>query len=187
MKHAILPSIAVTLALAGCASNPLPSLTTGSLFGSKPDAQAAVTPAPAPVRNDPTARALQVSRVAAKAQRCGFNFDAARLKVNFMAAEGAQAGTDVAELAKLDKVYGATFAGTIKAIGADEGYCSDARTTHVKADLARHLAGDYAPGQPFKDPNAEDEGGLFSGSGGLLDGNGSTASYKGPTMPTDNR
>jgi hypothetical protein len=176
---------ALCLIMAGCANAPLPSLTTGSLFGSKPDAQAA---AAAPVvKNDSTARALQVSRVAAKAQRCGFNVDGAKLKGNFMASEGAQGGADVAELAKLDKIYSATFGGTLKAASADEDYCSASRTAHVKADLARHLAGDYTAGPSYKDPNADDDGGMFSGSGGLFDGSGSASSYKAPTLPTDNR
>ena len=175
------------LAMAGCAASPLPSLTTGSLFGSKPDAQAATPAAAAVVRNDPTSRALQVGRVAAKAQRCGFYFDAGKLKSNFMAAEGALGGTDVTELAKLDKVYGASFAGTLKASTADEGYCSTARTAHIKADLTRHLASDYSPGTAFKDPDAEDDGGLFAGSGGLFDGSSSASNYKAPTLPTDNR
>lgn len=177
----------IAILLAGCSNAPLPSLTTGSLFGSKPDAQAAATPAAAPVvRNDPTARTLQVSRLAAKAQRCGFNFDPAKLKGNFMAAEGTQGGVDVAELGKLDKVYSGSFNGTFKAVSADEGYCSQGRTAHIKGDLMRHLAGDYAPGTPFKDPNAEDDGGLFAGSGGLFDPNGSAATYKSPTVPTNN-
>lgn len=187
MKRAtILSGMACVLLLAGCANAPLPSLTTGSLFGSKPDAAAAATPAAAPVvRNDPTTRTLQVSRVAAKAQRCGFNFDPARLKGSFLAAEGAQGGIDVTELAKLDKVYTSSFSGTTKAVSADEGYCSAARNAHVKADLARHLKGDYAPGEAFKDPNADDDGGLFSGSGGIFDGSGS-GTYKSPTLPTNN-
>ena len=188
MKSALLLGSLAALMLAGCSNAPLPSLTTGSLFGSKPDAQAAVVPAAAPVvRNDPTTRALQVSRVAAKAQRCGFYFDAARLKGNFMAAEGTTGGVDVAELAKLDKIYGATFAGTLKASSADEGYCSTARTAHIKGDLNRHLAGDFAPGSAFKDPDAEDDGGLFSGSGGLFDGSSSASTYNGSKLPTDNR
>jgi hypothetical protein len=172
--------------LAGCANAPLPSLTTGSLFGSKPDATAvATTPAPPVIRNDPTARALYVSRVAAKAQRCGFNFDADKLKSRFLAAEGAAAGTDVAELAKLDKIYAVSLSGTTKAVRADEAYCTDARTAHMKADLARHLAGDFAPGEPLKVAE-EDDGGLFAGSGGLFDST-SNGTYKSPTLPTDNR
>jgi hypothetical protein len=176
------------MALAACANAPLPSLTTGSLFGSKPDAEAAKAAPAAPpvVRNDPTNRALQVSRVAAKAQRCGFNLDTAKLKANFLAAEGSQGGVDVGELAKLDKIYTGSFNGTMKAASADEAYCSTARNAHVKADLARHLTGDYAPGLPFKDPDAEDDGGLFAGSGGLFDNSGSATPYKSPTMSTNN-
>ena len=186
MKYSCI-ALTLALALSGCANAQLPSLTTGSLFGSKPDAAAAAaTATPPTVRNDPLSRALQVSKVAAKSQRCGYNFDAAKLKSNFMAFEGAQGGADVAELAKLDKAYGAAFGGTMKAVTADEAYCSAARTAHVKADLARHLAGDYSPGVAFKDPNAEDDGGLFSGSGGLFSGS-ADATYKQPTLPTDNR
>lgn len=171
-----LSAAVAALALAGCSSSPLPSLSTGSLFGSKPDAQAAA-PAKPVVKNDPTARTLQVSRIAARAQRCGFNFDSAKLKGSFLAAEGAQGGTDVTELAKLDKVYTGTFNGTLKAVTADEAYCSDARTKFIKAELARHLGGDYAPGEAFNDPNAADDGGIFSGSGGLFDPN-----FDGKTM-----
>lgn len=178
-------ALMVCLALAGCSNSPLPSLSTGSLFGSKPDAQAAAATAKPAVRNDPMMRTLQVSRTAAKAQRCGFNFDAAKLKGGLMASEGSQAGADVAELAKLDKVYNGSFNGTMKAVGADEGYCSQARTKHIKEELARHLAGDFAPGEAFKDPNAEEDGGLFSGSGGLLDPN-SEGAYKSTTLPTNN-
>ena len=181
----MLASLTMIMALGACSNAPLPSLTTGSLFGSKPDAQAAAaTPAvpAAPVlRNDPTMRTLQVSRTAAKAQRCGFNFDAVKLKGNLMASEGSQGGVDVAELAKLDKVYNGSFNGTMKASLADEGYCSEARTKHIKVELARHLAGDFAPGEAFKDPNADDDGGLFSGTGGLLDPKGTGAAFKQPS------
>lgn len=170
-------SLALCLALAGCSNAPLPSLTTGSLFGSKPDAQAAAATHAAP-RNDPMMRTLQVSRTAAKAQRCGFNFDAAKLKGGLMASEGTQGGVDVAELAKLDKVYTGSFNGTMKATTADEGYCTEARAKHIKAELARHLAGDYAPGTAFKDPNADDDGGLFSGSGGLFDPKSDGTTFK---------
>lgn len=172
-------SLALCLAVTGCSNSPLPSLTTGSLFGSKPDAQAAAAAPAAPViRNDPMMRTLQVSRTAAKAQRCGFNFDAAKLKGGLMASEGTQGGVDVAELAKLDKVYNGSFNGTIKAASADEGYCSQGRTKHIKAELARHLAGDYVPGEAFKDPNADDDGGLFSGSGGLFDTKSDGSTFK---------
>jgi len=183
-KSNVCAIVAATLAaaLSGCSSNPLPSLTTGSLFGSKPDAAAAAAAAkPAEVKNDPTTRTLQVARIAARAQRCGFNFDPARLKSNFMASEGAQPGADVAELGKLDSFYNSAFNGTLKAVTKDEDYCSQARTQHIKAELARHLAGDFTPGAPFKDPNAADSGlfdGWFSGKG--------NSDYKTPGLPTNN-
>lgn len=174
------------LVMAGCANSPLPSLTTGSLFGSKPDAQAAAVTAAPQIRNDPMNRTLQVSRTAAKAQRCGFHFDAARLKGTFMASEGGQAGTDVAELSKLDKVYTGSFNGTMRAATADDAYCSEARTKFIKNELGRHLAGDYVPGKAFEDPNASDDGGVFAGSGGLLDPNADTSTFKSPTFSTNN-
>lgn len=171
----------LVLGLSGCSNAPLPSLSTGSLFGSKPDAVAAAAK-PEP-KNDPTTRTLQVSRIAARAQRCGFNFDAAKLKGNFMAAEGAQPGSDVAQLGKLDSVYNSSFAGTLKAITKEGDYCSDARTTHIKAELARHLAGDYTPGTAFKDPNAGDSGGILDN---MFGNNGGESGYKSPTLPTNN-
>ena len=170
----------LVLALAGCSNAPLPSLSTGSLMG-KPDAVAAAVKPEA--KNDPTTRTLQVSRIAARAQRCGFNFDAAKLKGNFMAAEGAQPGSDVAQLGKLDSVYNSSFAGTLKAITKEGDYCSDARTAHIKSELARHLAGDYAPGTAFKDPNAADNGGILDN---MFGNNGGDSNYKSPSLPTNN-
>jgi hypothetical protein len=152
-------------ALAGCANAPLPNLSTGSLFGGG-DAKAAA-PQPPQIRNDPVARTLQVARVSARAERCGFHFDAARLKANFIAAEGAQPGADVAALGKLDQTYTVTTTATAKVIAGDEGYCSEARTAHIKGDLTRHLAGDYTPGKAF----VKEDDSLFSfGGGGILGG-----------------
>lgn len=176
----IIGALSATLLLAGCASDPLPSLTTGSLFGAKPDAAAAAKAVE--VKNDPTTRTLQVARIAARAQRCGFNFDPQRLKANFMASEGAQPGADVAELGKLDQVYNSAFNGTLKAVTKDADYCSDVRTAHIKGELGRHLAGDFTPGTPFKDPNEKADTGLFSG--GLF--GGGNGEYKSPTLPTNN-
>ncbi len=154
-----------TLMLAGCAESSVPSLTTGSLFG------ATQTPVAAPkkpeLRNDPLARTLQVSRVAARAQRCGYNFDPARLKTSFMSYEGAQGGADAATLAKLDQNYTVTYNATLKVISGDEGYCSEARNAHIKGDLTRHLAGDFAPSLSFAQAESD---GIFSFGGGLFGG-----------------
>lgn len=154
--------------LAGCAESSLPNLTTGSLFGSKPDAQAAAAPKKPELRNDPLARTLQVSRVAARAKRCGFNFDPDKLKANFIASEGGQPGADAATLAKLDQNYTVTYNATLKVISGEEGYCSEGRNAHVRADLARHLAGDFAPSQAYV--QAEEPGLFTFGGGGLFGG-----------------
>ena len=174
----IIGTAAAALLMAGCASDPLPSLTTGSLFGAKPDAAAAAKAAE--IKNDPLTRTLQVARIAARAQRCGFNFDPQRLKANLMASEGAQPGADTAELGKLDQVYTSAFNGTLRAVTKDEDYCSDSRNAHIKSELARHLAGDFTPGTQFKDPNEKAAGGLFEGWGS---GGGN---YKAPSLPTNN-
>lgn len=168
-KHPHRPALAagIALLLAGCAEASLPSLTTGSLFGSKPDTQAAAAAQKPVLRNDPLARTLQVSRVAARAQRCGFHFDAAKLKNSFLASEGAQPGADAATLGKLDQSYTVTFNATLKVILAEDAYCSEARLAHIKGDLTRHLSGDYAPSVGFE--KAEDDG-LFSFGGGLFGG-----------------
>lgn len=144
----------VAATLAGCGSS---ALTTGSLFGgeSKPKA------APAP-RNDPTARAFQVGAVTARAQKCGFNFDPARLKTNFLAAE-VQQGTSADELSKADRLFTVTQNTVAKAIAGDEDYCSDERIAYIRGDLTRHLAGDFTPGRPRD--FSKDDVGLFSFGG----------------------
>lgn len=159
--------IGVGAFLSGCAETSLPSLTTGSLFGGT-QAQPQAAPSKPELRNDPLARTLQVSRVAARAQRCGFNFDAPKLKSNFMASEGAQPGADAASLAKLDQNYTVTYSATLKVISGEEGYCSDGRNAHIKGDLMRHLAGDYAPSRAFA--LAEDPSVFSFGGGGLFGG-----------------
>jgi len=158
--------VCVAAGLSGCAETSLPSLTTGSLFGGT-QAQPQAAPTKPELRNDPLARPLQVSRVAARAQRCGFNFDAPKLKSNFMTSEGAQPGADAASLAKLDQNYSVTYSATLKVISGEEGYCSDGRNAHIKADLTRHLAGDYAPSRALA--LAEDPS-VFSFGGGLFGG-----------------
>lgn len=177
----IIGAVSAVLMLGGCASDPLPSLTTGSLFGAKPDAAAAAAKAAEP-KNDPMSRTLQVARIAARAQRCGFNFDPQRLKSNFMASEGAQPGADAAELGKLDHIYDSAFNGTLKATSKTEDYCTELRSAHIKAELGRHLAGDFTPGKAFKDPNDKGDEGLFSG----WFGSGGNSNYKGTTLPTNN-
>ena len=136
------------LALAGCSGSS--GLTTGSLLGENKPA--------APV-NDGPARAFQVGTVSARAIKCGFNFDPGKLKVNYLTYERQQPVTQ--DVTKLERMYDVSFNAVAKAVAAEGEYCSDAKTKTIKADLSRHLAGDYTPSTP---PPQQDEG-LFSGWG----------------------
>jgi hypothetical protein len=141
--------------LGGCGAS-LPSLTTGTLFGggSKADAKPAI-------KNDPVSRAMDVAATSARAIKCGYNFDPAKLKNQYLAAETA---SDPAEAPKLNQIYDATFNGVSKALATKgNDYCSKEKTTRIKTALNRHLAGDYTPSPPEKAP---EEASLFGGSGG---------------------
>jgi hypothetical protein len=163
-----LRSFAMTLALCASLSSTLTgcgasigNMTTGSLFGGS-----SAAPAAPQVTNDPTSRAVQVGTTAARAQKCGFNFDAVKLRTQFIASESA-ALTNPADVSKLNQVYDIAFNGISKAVASkDEDYCSTNKTRTIKEALNRHLAGDYAPAAP--EPVADD-GGLF-GDVGSSDG-----------------
>jgi hypothetical protein len=155
-----------TLALAGCGGSGSELLSTGSLLGeSKPSA---------PV-NDGPARAFQVGTVSARAIKCGFNFDPGKLKANYLAFEKQQPAAQ--DMVKIERVYDVSFNGVAKAVASEGEYCSDAKTRTIKADLGRHLAGDYTPSPP----PPQDEG-LLSGWGS---GSSSAPEYK-QRHPMDN-
>ncbi len=138
------------------------SLTTGSILGGG-ETKAAAAPAAPQVKNDPTTRALQVGKVAARATRCGYNFDAQVLKGNFLASEAAL-GISVADLSSVERVYDTAFSGVSKAITNPDAYCNAAKTASIKSELSRHLAGDFSPAPPPKVAAADDGvfGGFFS-------------------------
>jgi hypothetical protein len=139
-------------ALAGACSSATP-LSTGSLG-------AAATAAPAgPPPSDPTGRALHVAATSARAQKCGYFFDPAKVRANFIAAE-TQGGLAGDQLAKVQQQYDYTQATIARQIAGDADYCNSARTTAIKASLNRALAGDFTP--PVSKA-VESGGGLFGG------------------------
>ena len=150
MKAARIALAFVATALAGCSG--ASGLTTGSIFGSS-------EPPPKEAINDPPMRAFQVGTVSARAIKCGFNFDPAKLKTNYLAYERQTAGVD---MAKIERIYDVSFNGVAKAVAAETDYCSTEKTRTIKADLGRHLAGDYSASPMPK--VAQDEG-LLSGWG----------------------
>lgn len=161
MTTRLLALLATATALAGCSGGP--GLTTGTIFGGS-QASAAADAGP---KNDPTSRAFQVGGVSARAVKCGYNFDPAKLKSTFLATEAAAVAPQ--DLGQIERTYDITYNAVAKAIAAEPNYCSAERTADIKAALTRHLAGDYTPSPPKKvvveDSGWFDFGGSSSESG----------------------
>ena len=101
----------LAFALAGCAGSGS-ELTTAGVLGEEKK------PGNLAMQSTATGRAIQVGSVAARAVKCGFNFDPAKLKSAFLGRE-AQAGLGVDELAKTEKVYGVAYSGVAKGVQGD--------------------------------------------------------------------
>ena len=91
---------------------------------------------------DPLAKAMQVGWTSARASHCGFIFDPARLRADYLASE-ARAGKTPDEMAKLERAYDYTRESVAATIKNDLTYCNKTRTTAIRRDLNRYLAGDY--------------------------------------------
>jgi hypothetical protein len=96
--------------------------------------------------DDPMARPIAVAWTSARAQHCGFFFDPTRLRAAYLAYEAKQSGPD--QLAKAEKSYDSTFKTIRERVSADPDYCDDRKSAEIKADLSRHLAGDFTPKLP---------------------------------------
>ncbi len=144
----------VALLVAGCSGTS--SLTTSSLFGGDD-----TPPKPAGPVNTPTTRAFQVGTVSARAIKCGFNFDPSKLRATYLQYETKQ-GASPTDLPTIEKIYDVSFNGVAKAVSGQSDYCTPQKVKTVKADLSRHLAGDYTP---TPRPDAPTEEGLFSDLG----------------------
>src|SRR5918992_1448712 len=101
MRDSLLPilSCGLGLLLAGCGSGSS-GLSTGALLGGGQGPGRSSTAPP----SDPTARALLAAAVSARATKCGFYFDAAKLKAGFLAAEASQGATPE-QLEKIEREY----------------------------------------------------------------------------------
>ena len=62
---------------------------------------------------------------------------------------------------KVEKVYDVSNKAVAKAVAPKSDYCSEQKVRDIKADLTRHLAGDFTPSPPRQ--VEEDDGGLFGG------------------------
>ena len=144
--------------LAGCSSGDSSAgLTTASVLG---ESTAVPSGEGLGIRNDdPRARPVQVAWTSARAQKCGFNFDPARLRQTYMAYESSQGA---ANLGEIEKAYDQTVASIRTKTGPAEDYCTDRKGREIKADLTRHLAGDYRPNLPQPKVAVAECGGLFA-------------------------
>jgi hypothetical protein len=130
--------IAASALHAGCGGG-ASGLTTG--------ATSADGPGSALANDNPMARPVAVAWTSARAKRCGFYFDPGKLRSSYLVYES-QHGAVGDQLAKIQAAYDSTFNTISAKIGADADYCSDRKTAEIKADLQRHLAGDYQPNLP---------------------------------------
>lgn len=93
---------------------------------------------------DPLARPTQVGWTSARASHCGFIFNPAELRANFLAAE-AQAGNTPEQMQKIERAYDYTLQSVTATIKDNLRYCNNERTAAIRKDLNRYLAGDYTP------------------------------------------
>jgi hypothetical protein len=136
---------AALLAACSNSNSPQSNLSTASILGEAP--AAATGERPGISKTDPMAKPVQVAWTSARAQKCGFNFDPAKLKANYISSEQ-RGGADAARMTNVDKTYDMTVTKIKSTITDSEAYCSDKRSAAIKADLTRHLAGNYEPNFP---------------------------------------
>lgn len=149
-----------SLALGGCSNSGSSGISTASLLDGAPSG--ATGEAAAIKNDDPNARAVQVGWTAARAQRCGFIFDAAKLKSNFLAAEAAR-GSGPGTSTNPEKAYDQSFTSISAKIKDEADYCSKKKSDEIKADLQRHLAGNYDANLPNQNQKVATSGGFFDG------------------------
>lgn len=129
-------ALAAAAALAACSGDG--GLTTSSLLGSPKKA----------ALDEPTERAVLAGTTAARAAKCGFNFDPVKHKEAYLASETTR-GTAPDQMVKLGQSYDFTRESVAKRITNAEEYCSPDKTRDVGNALKKQLAGDYsAPRKP---------------------------------------
>src|SRR5215470_15179985 len=138
--------LAGTALQSGCGNSSagLASPSTGLLPADAPDTIST---------NDPMARPIAVAWTSARAKRCGFYFDPAKLRSNYLAYETKQGATGE-QYAKIEKSYDGTYRATSEKIALDADYCTERKGLEIKVDLERYLQGDYTPNLPKPKPLA---------------------------------
>ena len=119
------------------------SLVTGSVLSAGPKSPATADAAQAVKPDDPMSRPVNVAWTSARAAKCGFYFDPAKLRQSFLASQ-ATSGLQADQLTKSQQNYDAAHVRVAKALADKDDYCTEVQNADIKSDLTRHLAGDFA-------------------------------------------
>ena len=92
---------------------------------------------------DPLAAPVHVGTTSARAKFCGFIFDPARLRANFLASRAQFTPPD--QMQKVEKAYDYSFERVSGTIAEERNYCSKDRVEMIRRDINRYLAGDFTP------------------------------------------
>jgi hypothetical protein len=137
----------------GCADGANGGIATGGI------GQSTAGPASGPAGGEPLARSTRVASTSARARICGLSFDAAKLKASYLAYEAKQ-GVDTAQLSVIEKNFDTTSSTVAAQRAAIAERCSPRQLAgtrdknaelsikykdELKADLARYVAGSFAP------------------------------------------
>jgi len=93
-------------------------------------------------RADPMDRPTRVGWTSARAARCGFVFDPARLRASYFAFEQSY-GADPKRMQDIQKAYDYSLQSTAEGAKHDAGYCTRERVDEIRPELNRYLAGDF--------------------------------------------
>ena len=95
------------------------------------------------------ARPTNVAWTSARAVKCGFYFDPAKLRQSFLAAQAAE-GIKAEQLSAVQRTYDASFTRVTNALAGRNGYCDQQQIADIKANITRNLAGDFSTLKPTK-------------------------------------
>ena len=87
-------------------------------------------------------RPTRVAWTSARASRCGFVFDPARLRASYLA-YGQSYGQSPKQMRKIQEAYDYSLESVAVAANKDPNYCTRQRVDEIRADLNRYLAGDF--------------------------------------------
>jgi len=141
--------IAAALLAAGCSGG---STSGGGLFGVSQPTETAPPPP------DPMAKPIQVGWTLARAERCGFLFDKARVTNAYLAHE-ASVGATPERLQQAQTAMEYSRASTLTKIQSNQGYCSEDVLKALREDMPMVVAGNF--NLPDRTPKAQPEGSLL--------------------------